>query len=80
MTTSEQEVNVLYALHKEKYLCSKEGCRIEDVLLMVQRPNFAVMKDAPSRSSGVGNAKITLGLQIHFMDHAVQMYASVLVK
>jgi hypothetical protein len=49
MTTSEQEVNVLYALHKEKYLCSKEGCRIEDVLLMVQRPNFAATIRAPDQ-------------------------------
>jgi len=47
---------------------------------MVRRPNFAVMKDAPSRLSEVGSAKIMLGPQIHFMDHAVQKGVSVLVK
>ncbi len=49
-------------------------------MLMVRRPNFAVMKDAPSRSSEVGSARIMLGQLIHFMDHAVQKGASGLVK
>jgi hypothetical protein len=30
---------------------------------MVQRPNIAAMSDVPSRLSGKGSAKITLGLQ-----------------
>jgi hypothetical protein len=44
MTKSKQEENVLEAFHKdnkEKNLCNKEGCRREQVILMVQRPNFA---------------------------------------
>ena len=34
----------------------------ECVLLMVQGPNVAAMRDVPSRLSGEGSAKITLGL------------------
>jgi hypothetical protein len=44
MTKSKEEENVLEEFHKdnkEKNLCSKEGCRREQVLLMAQRPNFA---------------------------------------
>ena len=39
-------------------------------MLMVQRPNVAAMWDVPSRLSGEGGAKITLGLQKRFMVHA----------
>jgi hypothetical protein len=41
----------------------------EYVLLIVRRPNFAAMRDVPSRLSGEGSAKIMLGLQKHLMVH-----------
>jgi hypothetical protein len=57
---------------KQIRTCSKEGFtkqahQGEYVLLMVQRPNFAAMRDVPSRLSGEGSAKITLGLQKHLV-------------
>jgi hypothetical protein len=44
--------------------------REEYVLLMVQRPNVSAMWDVPSRLSGKGSAKITLGPQKSLMIHA----------